>query len=401
MERMQERIPDSDYQQLQYFISESDWDAQGVMMEVAQRTQASLSGQPGEQGLILDESGWEKSGIKSVGVARQYIGQVGKVANGQVGVFAALTRGGLVGLVGARLYLPQEWTDDALRCAAASVPLPARSYQTKPELAAGILAQVRQQGIVADWVGGDALYGNSPVLRRALVGARQAFVLDVTSEMKAYLVDPAPLLDDRTGLSKKLADPRNAIRSVALAGVASVLPANRWQLLTHRQGTKGPLTRQAALVKVWLWKPNRAKLPEPFWLLISREMDGTEVKFSLCYQPDGQVDLSVALARQMQRYFVERAFQDVKEQLGMHQYQVRSYKAWHHHIALTMMALHYILQARIEMQEDWPLLSCPDVRLVIARSLVNRLDTSQGVWQAIENRHRKRTADLLRRCYKT
>jgi SRSO17 transposase len=95
---MQERIPDSDYQQLQYFISESDWDAQGVMMEVARRTQASLSGQRGEQGLILEESGWEKSGKKSAGVARQYIGQVGKVANGQVGVFAALTRGGLVGL---------------------------------------------------------------------------------------------------------------------------------------------------------------------------------------------------------------------------------------------------------------------------------------------------------------
>lgn len=370
-------------------------------MEVARRTQASLSGQPGEQGLILDESGWEKSGTKSVGVARQYIGQVGKVANGQVGVFAALTRGGLVGLVGARLYLPQEWTDDAPRCTAAGVPLPARTYQTKPELAAGILAQVRQQGIVADWVGGDALYGNSPGLRRALVGARQAFVLDVTPEMKAYLVDPIPLLDDRIGLGKKLANPRNTIRPVALAGVASMLPADRWQPLTHRQGTKGPLTRQAALVKVWLWKPNRTKLPERFWLLISRELDGTEVKFSLCYQPEGEVDLSVALARQMQRYFVERAFQDVKEQLGLDEYQVRSYKAWHHHIALTMMALHYMLQARVEMQEDWPLLSCPDVRLVIARSLINKLDTAQGVWQAIENRHRKRAADLLRRRYKT
>lgn len=398
---MHERIPDSDYQQLQYFISESDWDAQGLMMEVARRTQASLSGQRGEQGLILDESGWEKSGKKSAGVARQYIGQVGKVANGQVGVFAALTRGGLVGLAGARLYLPQEWTDDALRCMEAGVPLSAQQYQTKPELAAGLLAQLTQQGIVADWVGGDALYGNSPVLRQALTEAQQAFVMDVTPEMKAYLIDPSPLLTDKIRLKEKLADPRNAIRSVALAGVASILSAARWQQVTHRQGTKGPLTRQAALVKVWLWKPDRPKPPEQFWLLISREMDGTEVKFSLCYQPDGQVDLSVALARQMQRYFVERAFQDVKEQLGMHQYQVRSYKAWYHHIALTMMALHYILQARIELQEDWPLLSCPDVKLVIARSLVNKLDATQGVWEAIENRHRKRAADLLRRKHKT
>lgn len=394
---MQERIPGSDYQQLQYFISESDWDAQGVIMEVARRTQASLLGQPGEQGLVLDESGWEKSGTRSVGVARQYIGQVGKVANGQVGVFAALTRGGLVGLAGARLYLPREWTDDAARCAAAGVPSPARSYRTKPELAVDILAQLRQQGIVADWVGGDALYGNSPELRRALVEAGQAFVLDVTPEMKAYLVDPA----SQVGAGKTSTDPRNGLRPVALAGLASVLAADRWQPLTHRQGTKGPLIRQAALVRVWLWKPNRPAPPTPYWLLISREMDGTEVKFSLCHQPDGRVDLPVVLTRQMQRYFVERAFQDVKEQLGMHQYQVRSYKAWHHHIALTMMALHYMLQARIEMQEDWPLLSCPDVRLVIARSLINKLSSSQGVWEAIENRHRKRAADLLRRSHKT
>jgi len=251
-------------------------------------------------------------------VARQYIGQVGKVANGQVGVFAALTRGGLVGLAGARLYLPQEWTNDALRCMEAGVPLSAQQYQTKPQLAAEILAQLSQQGVTADWVGGDALYGNSPVLRQALIEVQQAFVMDVTPEMKAYLIDPSPLLADKGRMNKKLNDSRNTIRPIALAGMASIVSAARWQQVTHRQGTKGPLVRQAALVKIWLWKPDRPKPPEQLWLLISREMDGTEVKFSLCYQPSGQVDLPVVLTRQMQRYFVERAFQEAKEQLGMH-----------------------------------------------------------------------------------
>ncbi len=136
---------------------------------------------------------------------------------------------------------------------------------------------------MADWVGGDALYGNSPVLRQALIEAQQAFVLDVTPEMKAYLVDLSPLLADKIRLKKKLKDPRNTISPIALAGMASIVSAARWQQVTHRQGTKGPLVRQAALVKVWLWKPDCPKPPEQLWLLISREMDGTEVKFSLCY----------------------------------------------------------------------------------------------------------------------
>ena len=88
------------------------------------------------------------------------------------------------------------------------------------------------------------------------------------------------------------------------------------------------LVRQAALVRVWLAKSGSEPASGPFWLLVSREIDGTQVKYSLCHQPDGQPDVEVALGRQMQRYFVERAFQDVKQQLGMHratdrQYQVR------------------------------------------------------------------------------
>lgn len=99
---MQERIPDSDYQQLHHFISESNRDAFGVMRTVANQTQQSLSTLQGEQGLLLDESGWEKAGAKSVGVARQYIGQVSKVCNAQAGVFAALVRADRIGLVKTR-----------------------------------------------------------------------------------------------------------------------------------------------------------------------------------------------------------------------------------------------------------------------------------------------------------
>ena len=116
VERMVERVPESNYQQLQHFISVSEWDAKGVMKEVAKNTNLSLESVGGEKGLIIDESGNEKAGRKSVGVARQYIGNVGKVCNAQNGVYAGLSRGDKISLVGAKLYLPKEWTKDKKRC---------------------------------------------------------------------------------------------------------------------------------------------------------------------------------------------------------------------------------------------------------------------------------------------
>ena len=122
VERMVERIAESKYQQLQHFISESEWDGAAVMRDVARNTNQSLESLGGEKGLILDESGNEKGGEKSVGVARQYIGNVGKVCNSQNGVYAGLSRGDKISLVGARLYLPKEWTTDKKRCEEAGIP---------------------------------------------------------------------------------------------------------------------------------------------------------------------------------------------------------------------------------------------------------------------------------------
>jgi SRSO17 transposase len=158
---MQERLPDSDYQQLHHFISHSPWDAFGVMGEVAHKTQQSLSLVAGSVGLLLDESGWEKSGQKSVGVARQYIGNVGKVTNAQVGVFAALCKGDKAGLVNARLYLPQAWSEDSKRCQQAGIPVEQQAYRSKPQLALEMMDDLTDK-VTYDWVGGDAIYGNSP-----------------------------------------------------------------------------------------------------------------------------------------------------------------------------------------------------------------------------------------------
>lgn len=399
---MAERVADSDYDQLHHFISESPWDSFAVMDSVAEKVQETLSINPPilcqtiSKGLILDESGWEKSGNKSVGVARQYIGQVGKIANGQVGVFASLCNGEQVGLLQGRLYLPHEWVDDKKRCTKAGIPPTEQIYRTKPELAVEILKTLPSQ-IMYDWVGGDCIYGNSLVLRQYLYNKKQTFVLDVGEELGVYLDKPQlyiPTKKDGRGRSPTayVCDDKPII----LKNLIKAIAEKDWQTTIHRQGTKGDLVRKATIMDVYIWKPERGSQIESVQLIISTETDGSEIKYSLCYNVEGKMPLETALFRQMQRYWIERAFQNVKEQLGLHQYQVRSWKAWHHHIALTLMALHFILQIQVENKEEMPLLSVPDIKLVFAKKLLNKLNSDDGLLNAIQVRHLQRQTDIDR-----
>ncbi len=163
MERMAEIVPESDEQVLQHFLTNSDWDERGVLDQVALDADALLGGTE-DSALLIDESGFTKKGNKSVGVARQWNGRLGKVDNCQVGVYAALSCGSLSTLIDTRLYLPAEWVKDKARCKAAKVPYKARKAKTKPQLALEMVRHARQLGVRFNWVGMDSLYGNDPAL---------------------------------------------------------------------------------------------------------------------------------------------------------------------------------------------------------------------------------------------
>lgn len=393
---MVERIPDSNYQQLQHFISESGWDGKAVMREVARKTNQSLASLKGEQGLILDESGNEKAGEKSVGVARQYIGNVGKVCNAQVGVYAGLSRGDKISLAGVKLYLPKEWTQDKKRCEKAGIPQPDQKYRTKPELGLEIIKELEGE-IEYDWIGGDSVYGNSVDLRQSLRELGKAFVMDVGEELQVCLEKPLPYVPKSSGgrgrnRSRLVIDQEK----ISLKNLIKQIPAKEWTRIKYREGTKGVLVREAVLKKVWIWKKGAEEIEESA-VLISRKLDGSEVKHSLCYEPKEELSVEASLYRQMQRYWIERAFQEIKEQIGLHQYQVRGWRAWEHHIALTMMALHFILETQIENAGNLPLMSCGDVKLMLGNILRNKLDEPEILMQTIHRRHKVRQNDILRR----
>ena len=166
MERMEEAIPEADHQALHPRPSESAWPERAVLDPVAQDANRLLGGHT-DSALPIDESGCPKKGTQSVGVARQWCGQWGKVENCQVGVFAALSRGTEATLIDGRLSLPEAWTSDSARCQAAGIPQAHRGFQRKTDLALAMIVHARQQGIGFTWVGFDGFYGSDPAFLRA------------------------------------------------------------------------------------------------------------------------------------------------------------------------------------------------------------------------------------------
>ena len=402
IERMNERISDSIYTALQHFISDSPWDHKLVLSAVGQDISKLFESCSDPAGLILDESGHRKRGRHSVGVARQYLGSIGKVDNGQVGVFAALCQGDDVGMVNSRLYLPKEWSESKSRCRKAGIPKAEQVYRTKPELALEMVKEMEGE-ISYDWIGGDSIYGNSPTLRKGLSELGRCFVMDVNEQLEVYLSDPKPYIPESApGRGRKRSRWASDHKSIKIKELVQKLEQKDWTFYSFRQGTKGPMRRECYCTQVYLWAVRRPRNPEPerLRLIISRNPDGTQIKYSLTndISLDNYPKISdkQLLFRQMHRFWVERGFQDLKDALGMTDYQVRGWRAWYHHITLTIMALHYMLDQKITFQNEIPLLSCPDIKLFLALTLERKAEDPDKVWNLIQVRHQQRQADLDR-----
>jgi SRSO17 transposase len=179
-------------------LSDSPWDHRAVIDQVALEADGLLGGNR-DSCLLIDESGFKKSGSHSVGVGRQWCGRFGKVENCQVGVFAALGRDRRDTLVDERLYLPQPWSEDPQRCERAGIPEEFRSFKTKVALALEMVAHQRRIGMRFSWVGADGFYGNDPGFVRGLEARGEVFVADVHCDQRIFLADPKPTVKEKKG----------------------------------------------------------------------------------------------------------------------------------------------------------------------------------------------------------
>jgi SRSO17 transposase len=223
-------------------------------------------------------------------------------------------------LIDAELYLPKSWTDDRARCAQAGVPAEVE-FATKPALGRAMLIRALQAGVPAAWATADEAYGGDSKFRRMLEQHRLGYVLAVP---KSQTVGAGAGGD---------------VRADTLAAQA---PQEAWKRLSAGDGAKGPRLYDWALATLpWETEPGFTK-----WLLIRRSLtpnakDELELAFYLCFGPTGTpIEELVRVAGA--RWAIEECFQAAKNEVGLDQYQVRRYDAWHRHITLAMLAHAYL-----------------------------------------------------------
>lgn len=391
MERMAEADPYADYQSLQHFITNSAWSAREVMDHVAQDAN-TLIGDPNGSGLIIDASGDVKQGKNSVGVARQWIGNVGKVENGQVGVYTVLVNGSNYSITDARLYLPEEWTSDPERLDKAKVPETERTFKTKEEIALEMVIHARQQKLQFGWVGGDGEFGNGLDFPLKLEELGETFVIDVHKDQLVYLEEPCLEVPTYSGRGRKPKKSRPNLQPGRVDQLASAQPEAIWQKIAVREGTKGMIAYEYFFSRVWIYNEERQAIRQ-WHLVVRRDIETkSDYKYSFSNAPANTGKHQLAYM-QGQRYWVERSFEDAKQDCGMADYQHRTWRSWHHHMALVMMALLFMMMEKIENQKETPLLTGRDITELLTFYL-QAPPTEEELFKRIKHRHKQRRRDI-------
>jgi SRSO17 transposase len=364
MEAMWARLSDpGTYQAFQHFITHAPWDAETVWKRL--RTQL-----PERTGvLILDGTSFPKQGTASVGVARQYCGARGKVANCQTAVTVALWTGTRAWLLGASLYLPEEWLTPARR-AQAQIPRTVR-FAEKWRLALTLLRQVRAAGFALTAVVGDAEFGDNATLRRTLHRARLPYALGVSSDLKVFLGTPAlqsppPLTSKGRPRTRRLL-PADTQTVEARVWAAQQTP-RQWRLVSWRNGTNPPWRARFCMVRVTPahdWRERR--LAPEVWLLCERDLGSTpKTKYYLVDLPT-TASLRAVVRLAHQRWAIEQQYQELKDEIGLDHFEGRSLPGWQRHVVLTALAYSFLqIERRRRGQTD---LTLPRVRAIIQEVL--------------------------------
>jgi SRSO17 transposase len=396
MERMAEVVAGSHYQRVQHMLSVSDWDHAGVVRQVAVQAQAHFP--KGSRALVIDESGFAKKGECSAGVARQWNGRLGKVDNCQVGVFAALACGETACLIDAELFLTEGWVADAGRCADAGIPEEARCYRSKAEIALGMIRRARRNGLSFDWVAADGGYGHLPWLLTQLEDEGERFLVEVHCDQTVYLQDPAPRVPERRGRGRAPSRPLTEMSPTRVDAWAAAQPASAWRRMKLRDGEKGELVAEFLTHRVFVWD-GRATRARHWHLLIRREIGGDKLKFCLS-NAKSSASLRQLVTMQASRHFVERALEDAKSACGMAEYQVRGWLAWHHHMALVLVAHLFLAKERLALRDSHHFLSCLDVVEMLRHKLPCKIGSDQDLVASIAQRHRRRFEAAKRHYHK-
>jgi SRSO17 transposase len=355
---------------LQHFIGQSRWPIEPVVAR-QQLLIADTLGDP-DGVVIIDESGVVKQGTASVGVAPQYCGAVGKIANCQVGVYLGYCSPTGYTLADGRVFLPEAWFDDAHADLRKACGIPDDvTFQTKPELALALLQDaVRRGSLPFRWVAVDALYGDTPAFLDGVAALRKWYYAEVACATRVWLTAPMVEVPAWSGRGRKPTRLRLAPGQPGAQRVDAVmdrLPLQVWTRHVIKEGSKGPIICDFAALRVTVVRDG---LPGPtVWLVIRRNVDDpAEVKFYLSNAP-ATTPLRTLVRMSGVRWMIECSFAESKGEVGLDHYETRSWAGWHHHMVLALLAHHFLVRLRVQLGDVAPALTVEQVRLLLASVL--------------------------------
>jgi SRSO17 transposase len=346
IEPMAERLG-VDSQKLQQFITDSPWEAQPVWDAIRREVVGSLEPLVA---WIVDETGWLKQGQHSVGVAHQYCGAVGKSANCQVNVQVAVTDGQVAVPVGARLYLPERWTQDRARCQAAGVP-DAVGFATKPQLALELLGQLAAAGLVKAPVLADSAYGNNGDFRAGLQALHLEFFLQIDPRQLLGWAQPVAVEQKRTRWHVREGEPP----ARSLAELFTNPQAVRWHPCSWKAADGQTRHTRLAWMPVYLPAPldRGADHLEKLWLVV----DWPEGQSEPYHYYLAHLHREPARARCLQlsrsRWNIEQYFQRGKDDLGLDHFEGRSWRGFHHHLVLAVLAYLFVVVVYLRAKKNF------------------------------------------------
>jgi len=349
--RLAQRLPDGDEQALQQFVGQSPWAWEPVRERLAQQTIKEL--EP-VAAWVVDDTGFPKKGGHSVGVARQYSGTLGKIGNCQVAVSLHYVTDDAAVPLDFALYLPEEWLESDKRTEA-GIPEEV-TFQPKWQLALDLIDRALEWGIKPGVVAADAGYGGTVDFRLGLAKRRLQFAVGITSTVAVWLEAVSITPPAYTGKGRPRRIPANLPRASSVLELGQQLPAGAWQAITWREGTKGPMTSRFAAVRV---RPSRRlthhrPAEDVLWLLMEW-LDGEAApsRFWLS-NVAADTDLPELVRLVKIRWWIEQGYQQLKDDLGLDHYEGRTWRGWHHHVTLTMIAFAFlVLEMRQGQKNFW------------------------------------------------
>ena len=336
---------------MQRFVSDAPWDDDKIMSKY-RNLAASDFGSP-DGALIFDESGFAKKGKESIGVGRQYCGNLGKVDNCQIGVFAAYASEVGYSLVDKRLFLPEKWFEDEYKERREKCKLPVDTvFRTKPQLAAEMLNSLAEERILPfKYILGDSIYGISPdFIEAADALIDTTYFVSVPSNTLCWLKSPMTVKKNYKYKGEQrtktvLVDTKQ--KPLSLSTLAKNTNSFFWYRRKVSEGTKGPIVYEFTRRRVRLSADGLPK--KEVWAIIRRSIgENPEYSFFISNaSTSARLPLFVWLSGI--RWAIEQCFEETKSELGMDQYEVRKFPGWHHHIITCILGHFFLWHLKIRL----------------------------------------------------